>query len=91
MQVPTMPGLVRRIPVPDEPVVTKFVYFETPKPVVKKAKKPVGPKRAFKFQRFNCHKGHPLVEGNIYMSSGKRRCKTCHLNRCAESKIRRLT
>lgn len=40
MQVPTMPGLVRRIPVPDEPVVTKFVYFERPKPVAKKTKRP---------------------------------------------------
>lgn len=86
MQVPTMPGLVRRIPMPDEPVVTKFVYFE--RPVVSRAVKPFNPKRPYRVLT-HCRKGHLLNEYNVYESSGKRRCKTCHLNRCAESKIRR--
>jgi len=88
MQVPVLPGLVRTIPIVDEVVL--ICPEESPEPVrvypKKKATKPV---RDFKFQRFNCHRGHPLVEGNIYKSSGKRRCRTCHLNRCMESKIRR--
>ena len=32
--------------------------------------------------RTECPQGHPLVDGNIYVNQGQRRCKTCHLARC---------